>query len=227
MSIDFENKESRLKYLDDKLDNLLSGINSSYGQALLDELVIRLQRTIKDFNDEVDSIMGSLKDNSDRKSKIIHDLMEGNKPIDENLKKMDSLKDDNRDFENITLNRHEDSLRHYRMQFKGRGKHIRTAQKDIKFNTSLIEKNTDSLASLIDDVSFQLDNFRRNTDKKFRDLTNDLDDLDSDIKGQIRKLKQGISDLEQTTSTLNKRIKEIEDLALIQKGKAEAAEEED
>lgn len=145
---------------------------------------------------------------------------------DENLKKMDSLKDDNKDFENITLNRHEDSLRHYRMQFKGRGKHIRTAQSDIKSNTSLIEKNTDSLASLIDDVSFQLDNFKRNSDKKFRDLTNDLDDLDSDVKGQIRKLKQGISDLEQTASTLNKRIKEIEDLALIQKEKAEAAEED-
>ena len=145
---------------------------------------------------------------------------------DENLKKMDSLKEDNKDFENITLNRHEDSLRHYRMQFKGRGKHIRAAQKDIISNTDLINANTDSLASLIDDVSFALDNFRRNSDKKFKDLTNDLDDLDSDIKGQIRKLKQAISDLEQTTSTINKRIKEIEDLALIQKEKAKAAEEE-
>ena len=78
MSIDFENKENRLKYLDEKLDNLLSGINSTYGQALLDELVIRLERTIKDFNEEVENIMGNLKDNSDRKNKIIHDLMEGN-----------------------------------------------------------------------------------------------------------------------------------------------------
>ena len=81
MSINFENKESRLEYLDEKLDNLLSGINSTYGQALLDELVIRLERTIKDFNEEVEKIMGNLKDNSDRKNKIIHDLMEGNQPI--------------------------------------------------------------------------------------------------------------------------------------------------
>ena len=58
------------------------------------------------------------------------------------------------------------------------------------------------------------------------DLTNDLDDLDSDLKGQIRSLKQTLSDVEQTTSTLNKRIKEIEDLALIQKEKAKAAEED-
>ena len=145
---------------------------------------------------------------------------------DENLKKMDSLKEDNKDFENITLNRHEDSLRHYRMQFKGRGKHIRAAQKDIISNTNLINVNTDSLASLIDDVSYQLDNYKRSNDKKLRDLTNDLDDLDSDLKGQIRRLKQTLSDVEQTTSTLNKRIKEIEDLALIQKEKAKAAEDD-
>ena len=49
---------------------------------------------------------------------------------------MDS-KEDNKDFENITLNKHEDSLRHYRMQFKGRGKHIPAAQKDIISNTNL------------------------------------------------------------------------------------------
>jgi hypothetical protein len=107
MSIDFENKESRLKYLDDKLDNLLSGINSSYGQALLDELVIRLQRTIKDFNDEVDNIMGSLKDNSDRKSKIIHDLMEGNKPVLTESKKSKSTGDSKENLNNEVENKPE------------------------------------------------------------------------------------------------------------------------
>ena len=145
---------------------------------------------------------------------------------DENLKKMDSLKDDNKDFENITLNRHEDSLRHYRMQFKGRGKHIRKAQKDIVANTDLIEKNTDSLAVMIDDVSFKLDNFTRETEKKFRNVNNDIDDLATEVKGTVRKLKQGISSLEQTAKTLEKRLKEIEDLALIQKEKAKAAEDD-
>jgi hypothetical protein len=100
MSIDFENKENRLKYLDEKLDNLLSGINSTYGQALLDELIIRLERTINDFNEEVENIMGSLKDNSDRKNKIIHDLMEGSQPSIGNSslnKSDDKLKDDEDD----------------------------------------------------------------------------------------------------------------------------------
>ena len=72
MSINFENKEARTEYLNQKLDNLLSGINSTYGQALLDELIVRLTRTISDFNEEVEKIMGNLKDNSEKKSKIIH-----------------------------------------------------------------------------------------------------------------------------------------------------------
>ena len=80
MSIDFENKDSRESYLNEKLDNLLSGLNTTYGQVLLDELVTRLQRTIQDFNEEVTGIMGNLKDNSERRNQIIHDLMEGNEP---------------------------------------------------------------------------------------------------------------------------------------------------
>ena len=75
--IDFDNKDSRHNYLTEKLDNLLSGINNTYGQALLDELVTRLQRTLEDFNEEVQGIMGDLKDSSDRRNQIIHDLMEG------------------------------------------------------------------------------------------------------------------------------------------------------
>ena len=77
MSIDFDNQAGRENYLNEKLDNLLSGINATYGQVLLDELMIRLQRTITDFNDEVQSIMDDLKVSSERRSNLIHDLMEG------------------------------------------------------------------------------------------------------------------------------------------------------
>ena len=79
MSIDFESKDGRNNYLIEKLDDLLGGINASYGQVLLDELVTRLQRTLNDFNEEVEGIMGELKDSSERRSQIIDDLMEGKK----------------------------------------------------------------------------------------------------------------------------------------------------
>tara|TARA_B100001996_G_scaffold347986_1_gene305876 strand:+ start:247 stop:573 length:327 start_codon:yes stop_codon:yes gene_type:complete len=82
--MNFESQEGRSSYLNEKLDNLLTGINASYGQALLDELVTRLMRTINDFNQEVEDIMGDLKESSDRRSQIIHDLMEGNEITDSN-----------------------------------------------------------------------------------------------------------------------------------------------
>ena len=144
---------------------------------------------------------------------------------DELNKRMDELNLADKEHVDIVLNEFTDSLRVYNLRFIGRGKHLRKAQKDIIANTELIEKNTDSLASMIDDVSFTLDNFMRNTKKNFRNVNNDIDDLATEVKGTIRKLKQAIADLEQKASTLEKRLREIEDLDLIQKEKAEAAEE--
>ena len=119
-----------------------------------------------------------------------------------------------------------DSLRVYNLRFIGRGKHLRQAQKDIIANTDLITKNTDSLVSLIDDVSYTLDNFMRNTEKDFREVRDDIDDLGIELRGNIKRLKRNLSDLQDRVTTVDKRLKEIEDLALIQKEKAEAAEEE-
>ena len=119
-----------------------------------------------------------------------------------------------------------DSLRVYNLRFIGRGKHLRQAQKDIIANTDLITKNTDSLASLIDDVSYTLDNFIRNTEKDFREVRDDIDDLGIELRGNIKRLKRNLSDLQDRVTTVDKRLKEIEDLALIQKEKAEEAEEE-
>ena len=119
-----------------------------------------------------------------------------------------------------------DSLRVYNLRFIGRGKHLRKAQSDIASNTDLISKNTDSLASLIDDVSFTLDNFMRNTEKDFREVRDDIDDLGLELRGNIKRIKRNMSDLQDRVTTVDKRLKEIEDLPRIQKEKAEAAEEE-
>tara|TARA_B100001093_G_C26402987_1_gene832086 strand:+ start:109 stop:447 length:339 start_codon:yes stop_codon:yes gene_type:complete len=77
MSIDFSKKEQREGYLQNKLDDLLDGINASYGQSLLDELMIRLEATIDDFNKEVDDLMDSLKKSSDEKEKILQQIKSG------------------------------------------------------------------------------------------------------------------------------------------------------
>lgn len=80
MSIDFGKKEAREGYLQAKLDDLLDGINSSYGQTLLDELMSRLEATVNDFNKEVDELMGSLKKSSEEKEKLIEKIKAGEQP---------------------------------------------------------------------------------------------------------------------------------------------------
>ena len=77
MSIEFNNQDSRLGYLNDKLDDLLEGINASYGEELFNELVSRLDRTINDFNEEISLLTEAVKGNSEKRAEIIHTLMEG------------------------------------------------------------------------------------------------------------------------------------------------------
>ena len=60
MSIDLDTTEGRKQYLSDKLDDLLDGINESYGTILMEELLTRLELTIKDFNDEMKSLCDEL-----------------------------------------------------------------------------------------------------------------------------------------------------------------------
>ena len=60
MSIDFESSDERKQYLTDKLDDLLEGISESYGTLLMEELIARLELTIKDFNDEMKDLCSQL-----------------------------------------------------------------------------------------------------------------------------------------------------------------------
>lgn len=120
-----------------------------------------------------------------------------------------------------------DSLRVYNLRFIGRGKHLRKAQQDIFANTELINKNTDSLASLIDDVNFKLENLARDTKRNFKNVRNDIEDLSDDVRTNIRRTKQKLADLDQSLATLDKRLKEMEVLPIIQKEKAKMKEEEE
>ena len=90
MSIEFNNQDSRLGYLNEKLDDLLEGINSSYGEELFNELVLRLDRTINDFNDEISELTEAVKGNSEKRAEIIHTLMEGSDSISTNQNSQDN-----------------------------------------------------------------------------------------------------------------------------------------
>lgn len=60
-TLDFDSSESRLGFLKSQLNDLLDGINNTYGSELMEELLKRLEKTIEDYNVEVSGLMGRLK----------------------------------------------------------------------------------------------------------------------------------------------------------------------
>ena len=58
--IDFANADSRMKFLQELLSHLMKGIDKNYGQTLLDELMLRLEQTVSEFNEEVKSMLTQL-----------------------------------------------------------------------------------------------------------------------------------------------------------------------
>ena len=91
--------------------------------------------------------------------------------------RMDQLQTADKKHVDKVLGAYADSLDRYNLRFIGRGKHMRKMQKDIIANTDLIEKNTDSLATMVDDVSFTLDNFMRKRRGRSSGASNSMERL--------------------------------------------------
>ena len=72
--MDFNKKEDRIKYLEDKFDNLMDVIGETYGSALMKELVSRLNNTIDDFNKEMSNLFDLLKEREKERQKYLSDI---------------------------------------------------------------------------------------------------------------------------------------------------------
>ena len=59
------------EYLEEKIQAIGEKLGDAYGQPLMEELIIRMERTVSHFNDEVDSMIDLLK----RRTKNQHDLL--------------------------------------------------------------------------------------------------------------------------------------------------------
>jgi len=49
------------EYLEEKIHAIGEKLGDAYGQPLMEELIIRMERTVSHFNDEVDAMIHSLK----------------------------------------------------------------------------------------------------------------------------------------------------------------------
>ena len=101
MSIDLDTTEGRKKYLSDKLDDLLDGINDSYGKILLDELIIRLELTVKDFNEEMKVLVDQLVKKEKERQQIL-EMMKSSASIDLSEKVADDTAEVNIDVSDLS-----------------------------------------------------------------------------------------------------------------------------
>ena len=102
-----------------------------------------------------------------------------------------------------------EDLKTLNLQFIGRGKHLRQAQKDILSNTKLVNHVTDSLGRNIETVALDLDNFQRDTDQKFVNATDARDEITKELASFRRQQRRFIGDLDQRVTTIETDIKDL------------------
>ena len=77
MVVDFSKSEDRKKYLIEKLDDLLLGINVNYGSHLMEELASLLQKTVDEFKEELQDLIGTLKTSNEKKEELLTKIISG------------------------------------------------------------------------------------------------------------------------------------------------------
>jgi len=95
-----------------------------------------------------------------------------------------------------------DDLKTLNLQFIGRGKHLRQAQKDIITNVNRIISVTDSLGQSIANLKLDLENFSRDTDQNFSIASEERDKAKTDFESFKRQTRRFQGDLDQRLVTL-------------------------
>jgi len=78
LSIELDTSEGRKQYLTEKLDDLLDAINESYGTVLMEELLNRLELTIRDFNDEMKILCDQLVKKQEERQHLLEIIKSSN-----------------------------------------------------------------------------------------------------------------------------------------------------
>jgi len=83
LPIDLSTPEGRSNYLNDKLSDLINGVDSTYGNLIFDELLKRIDKTIKDFNSEMEIVFDELKVNEKKRQSMLLKLKKQKSPDQE------------------------------------------------------------------------------------------------------------------------------------------------
>lgn len=85
--MEFGKKVDRRRYLEEKFDDLLEVIGSTYGNILKSELLSRLDTTIDQFNNEMNSLFDTLKEKEVNRQSLLknHNVKSKKKKSDKNV----------------------------------------------------------------------------------------------------------------------------------------------
>ena len=79
------------QYLMDQFGNLMEQVGDGFGGPLQEELISRLEQTIADFHDEVNEMLGRLKENSEKRHEKLKEIWsdpevaESSPPVDDEM----------------------------------------------------------------------------------------------------------------------------------------------
>ena len=71
-----EDNNAQKKYLLAKIEELTDSVAPRYGEAFLDELMLRLHNTVTVFNDELFALIEQLKSNSVKRNKMMENIFD-------------------------------------------------------------------------------------------------------------------------------------------------------
>ena len=74
MPIDFKNEKGRKEFINNNLSDLLLGVNDTYGPILVEELIKRIENTINQFNEQINTAFKQLKDKDLKRQEYIKNI---------------------------------------------------------------------------------------------------------------------------------------------------------
>ena len=70
-----QNTDAHKQFILEKMDEMVEGLGPGYGEALMGELIGRMEKTVAHFHDEVTQMLESLKSSSDEREQKLKKLV--------------------------------------------------------------------------------------------------------------------------------------------------------
>ena len=71
MNRDTSTRQERSAHLEEKVNNLVEQVNEGYGEALLEQLIHRMELTVLEFVAEIDQLVERLRHNTDTQEELL------------------------------------------------------------------------------------------------------------------------------------------------------------